>query len=136
MNTAVTQGGCLCGAIRYQANGQPSSSMVCHCRTCRQAAGSPLVAWLTFPAESFSFVRGQPTEFRSSAPVTRTFCSSCGTPLTYIHTERPGEIDVTTSTLDDPEVFPPSYHAWVSHTLSWLHVNDGLPAYSRTSKEG
>jgi Uncharacterized conserved protein len=135
MTTPDTNGGCLCGAIRYRATGQPIVSMVCHCRTCRKAAGSPLVAWLTFPVRAFTFVRGQPSEFSSSPPVKRTFCPSCGTPLTYTHADRPAEIDVTTVSIEDPEAFPPDHHSWVSHSLSWVRLDDGLPAYSPTSND-
>jgi hypothetical protein len=69
MTDVVTEGGCLCGAVRYRAHGQPTNSMICHCQTCRKAAGAPVVAWLTFPLGRFSFVRSTPAEFRSSPPV-------------------------------------------------------------------
>ena len=134
MTDVVTEGGCLCGGVRYQVQGQPTNSMICHCRTCRKAAGAPVVAWLTFALNMFSFVRGTPAEFRSSPPVIRTFCRACGTPLTYVHADRSTEIDVTTCSLDDPEDFPPSHHSWVSHDPGWLHFNDGLPAHSTTSE--
>lgn len=103
---SVTEGGCLCGAIRYATQGAPTASMICHCNTCCRAAGAPVVAWLTFPKSHFSIVRGVPAEFHSTVPVTRTFCSSCRTSLTYVHGERPSDIDVVTSSLDNPEAFP------------------------------
>jgi len=134
MTDVVTEGGCLCGAIRYHVHGQPTHSMICHCRTCRKAAGSPVVAWLTFPRDRFSFVRGVPAEFRSSPSVVRTFCPACGTPLTYVHAERPAEVDVTTCTLDNTDAFPPTHHSWVSHDPGWLRFNDGLPAHSTASE--
>jgi hypothetical protein len=134
MSNIVTEGGCACGAIRYQVRGQPTNSMLCHCRTCMRAAGAPMVAWLTVTVEQFSFVRGTPAKYRSSAPVVRTFCSSCGTPLTYIHISQPTEVDVTICSLDDPDVFPPTHHSWVSHSPRWLHCNDSLPAHSTTSQ--
>ena len=37
-------GGCACGAVRYEATGRPSNTMVCHCRTCRRVTGAPVVA--------------------------------------------------------------------------------------------
>ena len=133
MTDSVTEGGCLCGALRYRVHSQPTTSMICHCRTCRKAAGSPVVAWLTFPLDRFMIVCGTPAEFRSSPQVIRTFCRACGTPLTYVHTDRPAEIDVTTCSLDNPDTFPPSHHSWVSHDPRWLRFNDGLPAHSTTS---
>jgi len=53
MPNAIAEGGCVCGAIRYHVSGRPSNTMICHCRTCRRVAGSPVVAWLTFPIAQF-----------------------------------------------------------------------------------
>ena len=136
MPNVVTEGGCLCGAIRYVAKGAPTVSMICHCETCSRSVGAPIVAWLTFPADAFAWVRGVPAEHHSTPPVTRTFCSACGTSLTYVHTERPSEIDVVTSSVDDPEAFPPTHHSWVSDGVSWLRFGDGLPAYERSRADG
>jgi hypothetical protein len=33
-------GGCLCGAVRYEARGTPFHPTVCHCSICRRAAGA------------------------------------------------------------------------------------------------
>lgn len=38
MAASVAEGGCMCSAIRYRISGQPTNSMVCHCRSCRRAA--------------------------------------------------------------------------------------------------
>jgi hypothetical protein len=127
------EGGCLCGAQRWAARSRPTVSMICHCRSCRRAAGAPAVAWLTFAATDVAFVRGVPVSFRSSPPVTRTFCGTCGTPLTYVHAERPGEIDVTTASLDDPEAFPPTHHAWHADGIGWAAFADGRPVYDHGS---
>jgi hypothetical protein len=114
------QGGCLCGAVRYRARRPPRISTICHCADCRRASGAQSVAWVTFPAESFSFLEGEPASYRSSPPVVRTFCGRCGTPLTYRHKQRAGEIDVTTATLDDPEAFPPTKQVFLEQKLSWV----------------
>lgn len=37
----------MCGGIRYVAEGPPSNTMVCHCRTCRRAAASPATVDVT-----------------------------------------------------------------------------------------
>ena len=65
------------------------------------------------------------------ARVRRGFCPACGAPLTYEHEGRPDEIDVTTASLDDPEAYPPTYHAWLEDDLAWVRFGDGLPAYPR-----
>jgi hypothetical protein len=119
----------MCGAARYRVTGTPANSMVCHCRSCRRAAGAPVVAWVTFAAASFEWLHGETVTFNSSDPVRRTFCPRCGTQLTYEHRHGAGTIDVTTCSLDNPEAFPPTHHSWMSHGVAWFRVDDGLPAF-------
>ena len=132
----MRQGGCLCGSVRYQVEGEPISSGICRCRTCRKVASAPALPFTTLPAGAFTFTKGKPVEFRSSPAVTRSFCGRCGSPLTYRTDQQPGCIDVMTCSLDEPGAIPPSFHAWTSHKLSWEHVADGLPAYKTTRAAG
>src|SRR5215217_8602722 len=85
MNGDPREGGCFCGRVRYRVTGEPVGSAVCHCVSCRRTSGAQSVAWLTFPHRKFSFVQGEPADYRSSDEVSRTFCQSCGTSLTYRH---------------------------------------------------
>ena len=39
-------GGCLCGAVRYQATGVPLVTGHCHCADCRRHNGAPVVTEL------------------------------------------------------------------------------------------
>ena len=132
MPTLAVEGGCICGAIRYRVVGEPTNSMICHCQTCRRVAASPIVAWVTFPAAQFQLLQGQPTAFHSSQPVRRTFCAACGTPLTYEHSDSNGFVDITTCSLDNPQLFPPTHHSWLSHDLAWVRFGDGLPTFAES----
>ena len=42
-------GGCLCGAVRITAKGQPYRVGICHCLDCRKHHGAPFYAWAIFP---------------------------------------------------------------------------------------
>ncbi|HTE43291.1 MAG TPA: GFA family protein [Steroidobacteraceae bacterium] len=134
MDSKAIEGGCFCGAIRYVVDAKPLGSMICHCKTCRKIAGAMVVPWLTFPLDQFRITRGQPTKFESSPGVHRMHCAACSTTLTYSGPKFPDEVDVVTTTLDDPNAFPPTHHSWVSHDLKWTKFGDGLPQYpeSRT----
>jgi hypothetical protein len=136
MTTDVTEGGCLCGAIRYRITSGSVSQSICHCRTCRLASGAPSVAWATFRVADFAFASGEPVHFRSSSPVVRTFCGRCGTPLTYQDDSSADTIDVTTVTLDSPNNFAPTREIWVEHKIAWESLNETLPHYPRSSGEG
>jgi hypothetical protein len=132
MPIPTSDGGCICGAIRYRTTGQPTNSMICHCRTCRRVAASPVVAWVTFPVARYQIVQGTPSLFRSSPHVLRTFCAACGSPLTYEHSDSSGFIDITTCSFDVPDAFPPTHHSWLSHDVAWVKFGDGLPAYQQS----
>ncbi len=119
-------GGCLCGAVADAIDAAPTSVMVCHCATCRRAAGAPSVAWATVPAAGFALTAGAPAEYASSPGVIRTHCAACRTSLTFRRDG--GDIDVTLASLDDPEALPPDYEGWLSHRLSWEASTQPAPA--------
>lgn len=133
MTPATFEGGCLCGAVRYRASGQPRAKALCHCRSCRLASGAPSVAWVVWPAERFAFVKEAPARFESSPGIERTFCGRCGTPLTYQRISRPATIDVTTVTLDAADEFAPTKEIWTGEKLAWERVNDAIEQFAGSS---
>lgn len=80
----IHEGGCLCGAIRYQVTGEPYLAGVCHCTLCKKRTGSPLGIATYFDASAIQIKSGalKTYEYRSdeSARWLKTeFCSTCGT---------------------------------------------------------
>src|SRR5437773_10968703 len=100
----MLQGGCFCGRIRYEVAGRPFHATNCHCSICRRTTGAPFVAWFSARPNEFQIVKGEPMRFHSTEQGARSFCSRCGTQLTFQHVEFIDEIDVTTSSLDNPEL--------------------------------
>jgi hypothetical protein len=135
MSDSAPQGGCLCGTIRYRIGGLPVAQSLCHCRSCRLAAGAPSVAWIVVRRDDFTIVTGEPARFGSSPSVVRTFCGKCGTPLTYQNDDSPDTIDVTTATLDLPEAFPPTREIWLEHKLAWERANEDMQQFPRSSSK-
>ena len=86
-----------------------------------------------FPSAGFAFIAATPASFRSSPDVIRTFCATCGTPLSYQRTTGRDTIDVTTATLDAADEFAPTKEIWVEHKLAWERLNEALPQYPRSS---
>jgi hypothetical protein len=129
-------GGCACGAVRSEARGPAANLCFCHCASCRRAAGATPVAWGTFAISRFRVTRGELARFRSSPPVVRGFCAQCGTALTYAHSARPDEIDVTLASLDDPNALAPEAHIWLSDRTVWAPTSDDLPKLERWRSEG
>jgi hypothetical protein len=57
------EGGCLCGAVRYRASGNPSRTVVCHCKFCQRCTGSAFAVWPTFGQEKVE-IRGTLTGYK------------------------------------------------------------------------
>jgi len=132
----MLKGGCFCGAIRYETAGTPFHQTNCHCSICRRTTGAPFVAWFSVPRSEFRLVQGTPARFRSTPKGMRSFCPTCGTQLTFEHDDASGEIDVTTCSLDDPELLPPKDHTCTSSKLGWVKLTDHLPEYREARHEG
>jgi hypothetical protein len=128
------EGGCACGAIRYQCDGDPIMMFQCHCRDCQRASGGPFVAAILVPIKSFKFLKGSPkyysTPSTSGGQHVRGFCENCGSRLTGGQKDRPlPYIGITVSSLDDPTWFKSQMHFFVSQAQPWDEMHDDLPKY-------
>lgn len=119
--TQVT-GGCLCGAVRIVATGQPYRVGLCHCMDCRKHHGTLFHASAVFP-ETAVIVTGPTTDFHG-----RHFCPTCGSSV-YGHSG--DEIEVNLGALDAPDQFRPTYELWTCRREGWLPVFAGLRGYER-----
>ena len=129
-NTNVISGGCLCGAVRYEASGTPYNVTHCHCSDCRRSSGAPFVTWASFRRDEFRFTTEEPRLIEWAGRL-RAFCPHCGTQLTFVSGMGADEVDVTVSSFDDPEVVEPRDHTWTEDRLPWIQLADGLPVYRR-----
>jgi hypothetical protein len=124
----VKEGGCLCGAVRFKAEGEPINVRVCHCRNCQKAMGSPFYARALYPQDALT-ITGDTGRYPSSERIERVFCKSCGTRL--LSWRRDGSAaGVALATFDDRNAFAPTEHIWVSEKIAWVRLDDGLPQYS------
>lgn len=130
----MLEGGCFCGAIRYEAAAMPFHQTNCHCSICRRTTGAPFVTWFSVARSEFRFVQGMPTRFKSSDKATRSFCPHCGTQLTF-ERDASDELDVTTCSLDHPERLPPMDHVHTNSKLAWIMLADGLPGYAEAREK-
>lgn len=127
----MIEGGCFCGEIRYELAGPEKFACFCHCESCQRAAGAPVVAWASYARDEFRVTRGKMHEHHSSPGVTRGICRNCGSSISYENDKRPGEIDITINTLDDPGVSRLRAHIWTEDKQPWLRIADDLPVYAK-----
>jgi hypothetical protein len=96
---------------------------------CQRNSGAPVVAWVTFPAASFSWTAAEPGVYASSANATRRFCARCGSYLVFSSSELPAEVSINTASLDDPSAFPPRKHIFVESRIPWFQTAEDLPRH-------
>ncbi len=122
-------GGCMCGGARYEVDGDLHFSSVCHCPSCRKAAGAPLVGWAIFEAAAVSCDRSTVKVFESSEGVRRSFCPVCGTTLFFEADMMPGLIDITTESLDEPDAAVPTAQIWTMHETKCVKAFGGMARF-------
>ena len=125
ISTRVT-GGCQCGAVRYAISGTLGRASICHCRMCQKAFGAFYAPLVTARLSAFEVTRGEIAIFRSSEPVERGFCRSCGTPLTFRVLAKQ-DIDVAIGSLDDPSVAKPEIQWGIEGKLPWVDELHQVP---------
>jgi hypothetical protein len=126
------QGGCQCGAVRYEIEGEAAHNALCHCADCRASTGAPTVAWLAVKEPQFKLLSGDPKTYHGKNGAERNFCPICGTGLFYRNAEMlPGIVDVQSATLDDAASVPPGAQIQCAEKLPWFDAIAGLPAFDR-----
>jgi len=129
-NPDKNTGGCMCGAVRYEATGTPVNSSYCHCNSCRKHTGAPVVMLVGYKLDQVTFTKGERKIYNSSPGVGRAFCGDCGTPLTWEGEGGDGPlVEFLISTLDDPDANRPQSHSLHAERISWFDTADNLPRH-------
>lgn len=120
----IYSGGCLCGAIRFEAKGPALKPHTCSCKMCQRHSGALTLAWVEFPRDSVSWTvpGGAPALYRSSDYSSRAFCPACGSTLGAVD-DLP-VIALVLGAFDKagtPELMPVK-HANRSGQPKWWHV--------------
>lgn len=124
----LRRGHCLCGGVRWEAEGAPNWQTYCHCESCRRNCAAPVAAFISVTLAGFRW-SGEiaPAVYASSPGVERRFCPRCGSPVAYSNADLPDEIHVYAAHLEDPRAYAPEAHDFWEERLNWLGIADDLP---------
>ena len=126
------RGHCRCGSVVLAARGEPDFAVYCHCDDCRRATGAPVLASVGFSKSIIEWEASQTLACHTIGTATRLFCRECGSPVGQEHESKSEMTFINTGFMDDPEAFPPKYHTFAGHQISWLELNDDLPRVDKT----
>jgi hypothetical protein len=124
-------GGCLCGGVRYEYDGDIKEISMCHCSQCRKAQGSAFVAVSPIETAKFRITAGAGLlkEFRAVPTKARVFCSHCGSPVYSARDDLPGVRRLRLGTVETPFTCANAYHIYAGSKASWFELTDNLPRH-------
>ena len=136
MNTTVWRmGGCLCGALRYRAEGPPDYAGHCYCADCRKASGSGFIPFMGYRRGAVAF-SGPSVSFaspsRRGSPATRNFCPACMSLVFGGERDAGDAFTIYAGTLDDPALFQPAIAIFTRGAPDWAVI----PADLRVFEDG
>jgi hypothetical protein len=130
MSNQPSQGGCLCGKIRYEFSVTPTMIANCYCRDCQKVTGSQFTTILAIPGSELVVSGMETGEFTvnvsENRKVKRQFCPACGTQL-FTHADLlPDTVCIKVTTLDNPVGFRPTINFFLQSALPWSPVDASL----------
>jgi hypothetical protein len=125
-------GGCLCGALRYEAKGASLYAGLCYCTDCRKVSGSGFVPFMGI-ARSAVQMRGQTVQYRSKAAsgteAVRNFCALCKS-LVFGGDVTDDTWNIYAGSLDDAAQFTPRIAIFTKDVPAWLTIPAGLKTFA------
>ena len=125
-------GGCLCGAVRYEAEGEPLSAGYCYCADCRKASGSGFIPFMLFPSSAVRLsgaVRQTTSRAANGGDAVRSFCASCGGLVFGGTVGKDDAHTIYAGSLDDPSTFRPKVAIFARDRPAWAAIPPGITIY-------
>jgi len=125
-------GGCLCGAVRFEARLPSKWCGHCHCSMCRQAHGAGYVTWVGFESDHFTLQAGDHhlKWYESSNGARRGFCGTCGSTMLFEAKRWSGETHVALGCIDDPIDRKPQANSFFDAHVNWMPIDDALKVFA------
>lgn len=125
-------GSCLCGAVRFEIDGNLTSPRFCHCEHCRKFAGTSPATWAMAKTSELSVLSGGDDVGKyNSGRGLRCFCRTCGSPVWFESLGHPHITAIPLGVLDETDVAPPQMHLWTGSMPTWCAIHDALPQHEK-----
>jgi hypothetical protein len=129
---ALREGGCSCGAVRYELESEPLFIHCCHCLNCQRQTGSAFVINLLIEADRVAVLGSAPEPVevpRDDGTTQRIFrCSTCQVAV-FSEYGLPTLRFVRAGTLDHPTDISPDVHIFTRSKVGWVAIPETAPAF-------
>jgi hypothetical protein len=115
------EGGCLCGHIRFRAQGPALRPHTCSCKMCQRHTGALTSVWVEFPKDKVAWTGpgGAPATWRSSDITSRAFCPKCGSTLGAIDDAPTVGLLIGAFDKNGGRELAPAYHSYRGGRPKW-----------------
>lgn len=133
MSDTVT-GGCLCGAVRYAAQGEPRFAGYCFCNDCRRQSGGGYIGFMGYDPSEITITGAVLThshKLSDGRVADRNHCAAC---WSLVFGGIIGEADnhtIYAGSLDDPARFKPTIAINAREKAPWVVVPEGIAVFDR-----
>jgi hypothetical protein len=131
------QGGCLCGAVRFEITAPFLLAGYCHCTHCQRRTGTGSSANGRVPQHAFRLLQGQEQlrAFQPPTGVPKLFCVTCGSALFSGQPLSDEQVAVRLGALDRDPGIRPQFRQFVDSAAPWEPVpQDGLERFPRSQQ--
>jgi hypothetical protein len=132
MTQTTLTGSCLCGAVKYEASGEPARFMHCHCTRCRKATGTGHASNLFLQPGTLKWLAGEEQLRAYKVPeakrFTNTFCATCGGRLPR-QIAGSDMVVIPAGSLDGEPPMKPQGRIFIGSGAAWSCRGDGMPAF-------
>jgi hypothetical protein len=120
----IYTGGCLCGAVRFEAEGPPLKPHTCSCKMCQRHSGALTTAWVEFPKDKVRWTgkAGAPALYKSSQITRRAFCAKCGSTLGAVDVAPTAGLLLGVFDKAHLKELAPRYHSYRGGRPNWWSV--------------
>ncbi|MGE0596449.1 MAG: GFA family protein [Hyphomonadaceae bacterium] len=121
------EGQCACGAVAFEIAIPAQWAWHDHSRATRRAHGAAYATYVGSWKSRFRFVRGEDrlTRYEDKAnKATRSFCSICGTPVTYVRS--PQNVNIPRALFSSGVGREPRYHIGIDDMQDWTYLGERL----------
>jgi hypothetical protein len=126
-------GSCLCGAVRFEVEGDFERFYLCHCEHCRKDTGSAHGANLFSSSATLKWLAGEDQVRVFNLPSTRhrnSFCSICGSALPDLQMDG-ALLKVPAGSLDTDVQIRPDAHIFFASKANWDQALEQVPKVAR-----
>jgi hypothetical protein len=127
-------GGCLCGALRYEARGEPTHAGYCFCSDCRKASGSGFIPFMGFPSSAIRVsgeVRQSIAKSARGSDAVRNHCAICNSLVFGGIVGKDISHTIYAGTLDDPSGFAPTIAIFCGERPDWALMPQGIVQFEK-----